>query len=401
MAPNDPVAGGTQKSKDSSDFIQRMKSVLDGLGTDVSPTNIIGKNKIQIDTLLRGIVKDVDNPILKDFGIDMVNFLSKFYAQEPICCLIKNLVTTILSAEDLKNLSRYINGEARNEELISKVDGILGIIDSLIMIIDVIITILQMDIRDIVIPIIDFSALIMDSILGAVLITLQEIIFTLRDTAITWVTDAISDMTDENILKCLPFSDLIGIIRKYLHDYGILADWFEKMSSGYTAKLHHKAKLKFDSNYVANIKTLEFLKWLRNILVKLKASTIDWELCIGLDVTEPVFDSENYSTQVDNPNDMLKNILGVAEQPSTQYKKDSIIADNGTILKNSEVSAFLVSKLGFPTDIAEQLSGLSLSDKNIQGTLSDDPHMTGNDCAYTMDPNELLRTIISLNQRIK
>jgi hypothetical protein len=385
-------------------------------------------NDAQLDSvgLLRKLTEDIDRPLLKTFSTDMINFLGSFYgSEEVLCCLLKNLIimagagdTITEWREAVKKFKENITGEEEdlaNEYRVSVSDlAFVKTLDEMIFVIDTIIVFLELDVQDVLFPIIDFSHLLSSAILGMLIIAMQEIVFTLRDTAIAWVIDSlVQNVGDQTWLKCLPFMDFVRILRRYIHDYGFLDRLFT-LINGYVGDIYKKFDLYRKSDILENVRLLEFLKWLRDILVKMKNAAINWELCVDLDFD---MDPDRNKTEIESVygdfiTDYLTGKITLGDPPDNL---NITLGDDNTILSNidqplfnksalenyrppsnSEIRNFLVGSLGISAEQADQMTGMTNARDNIQGTLSRDPMRTNNDCGYTLNPSDIKKILLDI-----
>ena len=381
-------------------------------------------NDAQLDGIgyLRKLTTDVDNPVFKNLANDLINILGSFYASEEVlCCLIKNLLITVKAGGAIDSAKKKIidmekqilDGKIEDSNLSVSDFDFVSTIDELIFIIDTIISFMQLEISDFVLPNLDFAKLISDTVVGMVVISMQEIVFTLRDASIAWIIDALSRRVGDNAwAKCLPFMDFTRILKRYVHDYGMLERLFN-MISGVVGAKHAKMASYVENSFPRNVKEVEFLKWLRDILIKMKSASISWEFCVDLNF-DASHDNEDISEGQQNLTDFLSqnNLKDITTgDPDNNIK--TTLGDNNTILTNaeinqgqsqpdqvgifappsdSEVNGFLTKHLGLSKDQADQLTGFTSRD-NVQGTLSDNPTTTNNDCGYTLTRSDVDKTI--------
>jgi len=414
----------------ATDAFNRATDTLAGTSPVDAVSNLI---RIAPDALLNRLVTEVDNPILKDLMRDMTNLLSSMYGSpDTLCCLIKNIFLSVAGANDIENykkLQETLRGSDGDKENLSSLNpfasGSAGdSLDSLIFIIDAIILFLEMDIKDFVFPSLDFSAMLMESVMSALMMVLQEIIFTLRDTAINWILQTVQDnLGNSPALKCLPFMDLIRFIRTYLHDYGVTGkffNWFKKLIDGFISNRKLKWQNVVDQDIIDRTKVLDFLKSVRSLLVQLKSATLDIFMCIDVDDQLP---DQGLTPSETGENDPWFGLFkGMPSDNNNQNGSlsnlNAIVGDNGTILRdssgastgagnqspysapsNNEISNFLQKQLGLSPELANQLTGFTSSLDNIQGTLSDNPHIAGRDCGYILNIKELASAVQDVSRR--
>lgn len=416
----------------------RQQEVMDKItkiGDNLGNTSFRGVNELisitnqgQLDAvgLLRKLTEDVDNQVFKTLASDMINVLGSFYgSEEVLCCLIKNLLLAAKAGDHIKawkdkakKFKENLTGEEEDlsEEFSLSVNDLsfVKMIDEMIFVVDTVIIFLSLDMEDFVIPALDFSKTLSEAIVGMVVIAMQEIVFTLRDTSIAWIVEELSkNVGGENWVKCLPFMDFVRILRRYIHDHGLLDRLF-KLISGHIGAKYKIFKGYQQSDFVNNVKMIEFLKWLRDILVKMKNASISWEFCVDLNFD---FDTNKDKSQTDNAYDDYVTNPDYT-QVTTGDPENNLnvtLGDNNTILtntgepildpnkignfhppSNSEVNSFLTKFLGLPKDLADQITGMTDNTKNIQGSLSSDPHSTNNDCGFILSQDNIKNAINSI-----
>jgi len=397
------------------------KGVVDliGLATD---------SKLDAIGFLKRLTNDVNVPVLQPLANDLIEVLGSFYtSEEVLCCLIKNLLVTTKLGQAIEDAKKKLKDEldrlSDKEKAAIVVGtasdpvtlltfsvaelGFIDTIDQLIFIIDTILAIMGTNITDIMIPPLDFSKLLSDSIVGMICIALQEIIFTLRDSAIAWIVDALTkNVGNQAWIKCFPYMGLIQILKEYIHDYGLLDKLF-KLIEGFVGGKHAKFKKYLEAKYPKNVKDMEFLKWLRDVLIKIRNAAISWEFCVDLNF-DPTDADEKTEVQKNIGIEILKDDFKKKITGKPDDNINTTLGDNNTILingdienqinkdkigdfrppSNSEVNTFLVNHMGISKDLADQLTGLTDRD-NVQGSLSSDPHTTNNDCGYVLSVSDL------------
>lgn len=435
------------KQSDIKDKISNIADNLGPVGMNGVEDFISFVTKSQLDGIgfLKNLSNKVDIPVLQPLMNDLINVLGSFYtSEEVLCCLIKNLIMTTKIGEHIEAAKAKIQeeldqlkqkedydptkpldfnnlsvGEYSRGFFLSVTDlGFVNTIDQLIFIIDTIMAFMAFQVNDLVLPNLDFAKLISDSIVGMLIVAMQEIVFTLRDTAIAWVVDGlVANVGNKEWIKCFPFMNLVGILREYIHDYGMLDRLF-KLIEGYIGGKHKKWSTFMEQKFPKHVKDLEFLKWLRSVLVKLKEAAIGWEFCIDLNLDGNDMGEQSDTQVQQGKNDLDKNNKKkITGNPDNNI--NTTLGDNNTILingdienqfnknkigdfsppSNSEVNAFLVNHMGISKDLADQLTGLTGRD-NVQGTLSSDPHKTNNDCGFVLSQTDLdaqIRKILRSN----
>lgn len=422
---------GPNSERDIQETISNVVGVAGNpsLRMPVDVVGLVADKQVDGIGLLRNLVKDVDQPVLRSLGMDMINLLGSFYgSQEVLCCLIKNIIAMATGAESVQltreEFNRRVFGENALHRLFAGVDDPtisneitvsdtnLGvIIDQLILIIDAIIIFLEADVQDIALPVLDIGNMLLQAIMGAVIIALQQVVFTLRDLSVSWVLGTIQDnIGDQPWLKCLPFMDFVKILRKYIHDYGMLDKLF-KMIKGFIGSKYAKFSSYLQGDLVENVRLLEFLKWLRGLLIQIKNAAINWELCFDTDqglevmpsgVTGSIYDTNNLDDNTGLPksrgngriNDNLNSTLG---DDNTILRNT---ADNMSEVpfrnaggyrppSNDEINNFLKSNLGMSDDLADQLTGFTNARDHVDGTLAKDSRKVNNDCGFSMDDRDV------------
>lgn len=261
-----------------------------------------GRNLAHRVALLRTSVNDIDQPLLKSFANDILGLMSTwFQSPETLCCLVQGIWAMYVDSHHLKG-----------DEL--SLDKFSDFLDSLIAFIDLIITFLTDDIRKLVSFIPDFIKEIMDGVMGAILLVIQETLFILRDSVLNTILEWIDSVKidKKNIwARCLPLAQLLNIIKKYISDYGILAKLMDKIK-GYTSGLRAKWSLiKNNGNLIPNIKDLEYLYWLRDLLFKLKKATINFDLCVDYQyIPDPLYTVSNQTRNVAAVQDTINHSTG-------------------------------------------------------------------------------------------
>lgn len=366
--------------------------------------------------LLKGMTEDIDKPILKSLANDMIGVLGSLYIDEDsLCCLIKNLLMTAgagISFEEYRTFIKKLQKErgfkqSTFEDIIFEIKELnfVKFIDYMIATIDITLVFLEFEINDIVFPAMDFIREISEAAAGFVLIAMQEIIFTVRDSAIAWIIDEIENNTnDVNWAKCLPYMDFISIIKKYISDYGILnklmamfqgaiGDSFRKWSKARRADLPKKVKL------------ISFLRWIREILVKIRDAVLSWEFCLFI-VKQENNDGDNQEDDSNPYFNYLSDILNNPTPTSDHLRPDYIFADDNTILNNEggvangdgskgqnsittpandEVKAFLQNYLGLSPDKADQ----ALADANKNTGNDVNGNNNNGQCSNVLNPKDI------------
>lgn len=371
--------------------------------------NIVGTpaQELQKRTMLLGeMVDNLNRPILKGMADDMISVMVSWLNDpEVLCCLIQG----IWAAYAAKNIN--INASIKLS------DSDFGkFLDHLITALDFIIIFLTQDIRRITFFIPDFVKEIMNAIMGAILLLLQETCFALRNSIISIIFKWMDSWdTEKTWSKCLPLKQMINIFKKYFHDHGMLADLLEKIK-GYTAGL--RTKFEFLANItVPNIKDLEFLYWLRDLFVRLKMASLNFDLCVDY---EFIPSTENTDSKISEITKTSKYITDVSSPESSQRNLSDFqgytIAGDGSLIIDREKSSngnwlpklsngflrdFIHKEYNIPYDIIDNTITRTTSADNIQGSniTSDYENILVDKCANTPTSKEILKWILDIKNR--
>jgi len=354
--------------------------------------------------LLNSYIDDIDKPILKGFAKEVAQ-LAKQWVSEPIeilCCLVQGL-WSIYASTILEKLNKYYDRDDTGFDF--NFDGFIKFIDSFIMLIDLIIVLLTDDCKSIALKIPDFIKEITDAVFGAMLLMIQETLNALKDSTIGSIINYINSKLDvtnklENFwAKCIPFAQLIDILRRYLHDYGLFASIFEKIK-GYTHGLAVGWK-EFASKIVLQSSQLQFLYFIRDFLYKLKLSVINLDLCVSFSyrmpdntVIENLTADEVRKYSIDNNNDLTPEQVR-QRQKLNRASDGTILVDSSNIiplLTNSSIRGFLNKYYGYPTEIVDNILTRGSSLDHIQGTLINSNNLSNlnADCPNTPSPLDLM-----------
>ncbi len=356
---------------------------LQSLYSNASGRTRSGKFLREKAVLLRGLVNEIDRPILKSFATDMINTMAGWFDDpEVLCCLI-NAIWTSFQATKTQTVGL-------KEKLTIGDTGFGSFLDMLIVFVDFIIAFITRDLKQIVLFIPDFIREIFGAVMGSILLLLQETLYTIRDSLLQSLLDWVDDSVDSDSLwaKCLPMQQFLNLIKTYISDYGLFAEVMEKIRgwlSGKKTDWSMKAE-----KLVPMTKDLEFLRWFRDLLVKLKRAVINFELCVEYAYvpnntttnggsTEPsqitYRDVALNTSAVTTTNTLAKQrvplIVGDDNKTITISDKDSRIRDddilrttnntrttnNGTYisrLSNDSIVNFVKNNYGFSSDVVEQ-----------------------------------------------
>jgi len=371
----------------------------------VSFANYKATSRPMLDNMIAG----VDKPILRAMSQDVVTVLTSWFENpQLLCCLVQGIYGLFLSSTATKDLSDAAKDIAKAQTDFNKW------IDFVIVFVDVIITILGSKVKKLSFAIPDFIKEIMDGVIGAILMVLQELLFAIRDSIINDLLNEIERQAQygQNSIwaKCLPLSQLLEIIRKYVSDFGLFAELFEKIKGYIGAKVGDFGYMKaFD--FPNNIKDLEFLYWFRDLLVKLKAAMISFDLCFlpqtsstGTNLNTPQVLPGNPTT----PNSVLQS--GATTDPASvmgvTVGADGTILQDATkntlaVLTNSSVRGFLNKFYGYPLDVVDALIVGGTGADSIHGTniTSSNPSNLNADCPNSPTPAAIVQWALQVRAR--
>jgi len=424
IQPNQP-----NRESDVHQFSEKVEKVVEnsflGLGKTLTVKDVLGVSFLEKRTgkttseavLLNELINNLDTPMLKGLVQDTIAVVSNWFeSPEILCCLIQGLWAMYAASNGGTLAQIQKNG-------IGLADSNFGRwIDVIIATVDFIIVFLGSDVKKISIMIPDLIKEITNGVIGAILMVLQEVLFALRDSVLNQILAAIDKseqggLDSNNIwAKCIPFSQLIEVLKRYIHDYGLFAQLFEKIK-GYVSTLVGKFEFYKKLDFPKNVRDLEFLYWFRDLLVKLKEASINFDLCVfygysatGGD-TESVIPVDPEAVRVGSPG---KPVAGTIA-PIVQGLK---IASNGTILDNNEtkteqrnntipilstssIRTFLNKYYGYPLDVVDNILTGSSSADNIHGT-DINSNQTSNvnaDCPNSPAPEEIVRWALRIRNR--
>lgn len=370
----------------------------------------VGRNlSIRVE-LLRSMVNKVDRPILRQMAVDMLSIMSS-WLQDPevLCCLIHAI------------WSSYTATFGEPERQLRLADTKFGdFLDMFISMIDLIIVLLTDDIRKITLLFPDIIKELVNGILGAVLLVLQETLYALRDSVISVVFHWLDGKdTMAAWARCLPFKSLLNILKKYVQDYGLLATLFEKIK-GYTSGL--RMEWAANKDLPTNAKDLEFLFWLRNLLIKLKQAVLNFDFCVDYEFIPPS-DAATQTNVGDIPVEGAKvhgklppNFTQVASNDRnlgyTTGADGTIIVDptkvaddNGmwiSRVSNSFIREFLHKEYDLPYDAIDNTLTRTTSDNDVQGTKVDGPGSQAIQdlCSFTPTAKQTLSWMLNIRNRM-
>ena len=401
----------TNSQSDLDKFSTGVSSVLDKLENPSlnnlysTPGDMLRKRT----ALLRESVEGLNKPILKALANDMISVMVSWLDRpDVLCCIIQG----IFSAYMVSHPELIEAGQIKKKFTIAD-SGFGKWLDNLIAFLDFIIILLTQDIKRWFIMIPDLIKEIYTAIMGAIILLIQETIFALRDSIIasifTWMD---TWDTDQTWSKCTPLKQLINVLKKYINDYGFLAKIMEKIK-GYVSGIKGWG-LKMQKDLVPNVKDLEFLYWLRDLLIRLKRAVLNFDLCIDYEFTAKPDDGtiagvtgrpKTYIDALANANN--DNIGPISDQlgyttgadGSILIDKDKIIDGNWIPrLSNSFLREFIHKEYGIPYDVIDNTINRGSSADHIQGTIvTPNPFSK---CANSPNAEQTLQWILNIKSRL-
>jgi hypothetical protein len=315
----------------------------------------------------------------------------------------------------------------KNRDGISIADANFGKwLDILIAFVDLIITFIGTDLKKISIMIPDLIKEFTNGVISAVLLILQQVLFAIRDSAIAKIIEEIDRANSEGFnwqtiwAKCIPFSQLLDVIKKYVTDYGLFAELFEKVK-GYVSGKVNECKYLKTLNFPKSPQDLEFLYWFRDLLIKLKQAALNFDLCVSYAVAPGgsvkiaqggggsgfgVGGGRNDDPGNNNEGRDVPTVPGLKLGPdgtilenrdTQQEQRDNILP----VLSNSSIRGFLNKYYGLPLDVVDNLLvGASPAD-SIQGTNINANNLSAvnADCPNSPSPEEIVKWALRIRNR--
>lgn len=379
--------------------------------TIATATSVPGRELQKRVTLLKEMVNGLNKPILKTMATDMLTVMSSWLNDpQVLCCLIQGIWAAFLAKDSTLS----------TDSQLKLADSNFGkFLDNLIAFVDFIIIFLTEDVRRITFLIPDLIKEIMSAIMGAVLLVLQETSFALRDSVISMIFEWMDNWdTEQTWSKCLPLKQMINILKRYVHDYGLFADLFEKIK-GYVSGM--RTGFSNGEKLIPNAQDLEFLYWLRDLLIKLKKSVLNFDFCVDY-----TFFNNSVNGAVGDPEEGIRTILGQpitiesALSPTLDFNNQNKIqnyttGDDGTILidrdismnlnsiskvSNSFLREFIHQEYGIPYEVIENTITRGTSSDHVQGTnVTSDNNYLLDKCANTPTAQETLRWVLNIKSR--
>lgn len=411
MAPNSHSANSQPDiegfSRGLEDAIGRVGSITvrDVLG--ISLFERVTQKNVNETVILKDMISKIDQPILKGLAMDTITVLSNWFNDpETVCCLIQGIWSMYAAS----------NETPPTDFRLADTDFVKWL-DVLISFIDLIIVLLTSDLKKLELFIPDFIKEITNAIIGAILLVLQETLFALRDSIINRILAEIDDAADQNSIwaKCLPLQQLLDVIKRYVSDYGLFAELFEKIKGFISGKVGDFGRLK-DLGLPKNVRDLEFLYWFRDLLLKLKQATLNFDLCVFYGNaatggnTNPEDDPDNSvgnggilasDSQIRRPNPSEVQGLKLAADGTILEDRAQARENTIPILTNSSVRTFLNKYYGFPLDVVDNVLTGTTSDDNVQGTNINSNRISdiNADCPNSPSPEEIVKWALRVRNR--
>lgn len=365
--------------------------------------------------VLSELINELDMPILKNLALDCIAVVSNWFNDpELLCCLIQGIWAIYAASHSNTDLAKLQqNGTGVADSSFGK------FLDILIAFVDLIISFISSDIKKISTMIPDFIKEIANGVIGAILMVMQEVLFALRDSIINYILQQIDraqalSLDMENIwAKCIPFGELLDILKKHVHDYGLFAELFEKIKGFVAGKVGDFAYMK-KLDFPKNIKDIEFLYWFRDLLIKLKQAAISFDLCVnyGTGATGGAVPTPVPPGDEEERIGLPKNTTGRTTPNEVQGIK---VAADGTILQdrptertnlipvlaNSSIRNFLHKYYGYPLDVIDNLITGSTSLDSIKGTDINSANVSNlnADCPNSPTPAQIVRWALEIRSR--
>jgi hypothetical protein len=395
------AANGPNAIADVNNFSNGITQNLDSVG-NLSIKDVLNgatkgsfQNSYDKTILLKELINGLDRPILKGLALETITVLTNWFEDPEVpCCLIQGIWSGYAASVKLEDTD------------------FVKYIDLLITFVDLILVFLSEGIKDFNFFIPDFIKEMTDATLGAILIVLQQLLFSIRDSLINQLMKALSfDMNGDSIwAKCLPLNQLTMVMKKYVHDYGIFAELFEKMR-GYVAGQVSGFTLLKNSAFPQTVKDIEFLYWFRDLLIKLKTAAINFELCVNYGFSAS--STSSISSQIYAPNvagfrdgqqyPTPENAQGIITQSdgTILQDKEAIKANSVPVLANSSIREFLHKYYGYPYDMVDNLLTTSTSADSITGSNinSSNASNLNADCPNSPAPAEIVKWALRVRSR--
>lgn len=410
LNPNNP-----NSQSDVDGFTRGIEDAIGKLGGNITVRDVLGlsmfervtQKRIDETIILKDMIDKIDQPILKGLAMDSITVMSNWFNDpETVCCLIQGLWAMYASSRETPPTNFTI----------ADTDFVKWL-DVLISFIDLIIVLLTSDLKKLELFIPDFIKEITNGIIGAILLVLQETLFALRDSIINRILGEIDDAMNQDAIwaKCLPLQQLLDVIKRYVDDFGLFAELFEKIKGFISGKVGDFGRLK-NAQLPKNIRDLEFLYWFRDLLIKLKQATLNFDLCVfyGYSATGGAIDPDDQQPISPDSGDVLgrrpkirrpnpDEVQGLKVAADGTILEDRTSARNNTIpiLTNSSIRTFLNKYYGFPLDVVDNVLTGTTSNDNVQGSdiTSNRPSDINSDCPNSPSPEEIVKWALRVRNR--
>lgn len=397
-------------------------TVKDVIGGNIGDRLLEKNLGTNTSVLLESLINDLDRPMLKGLLMDTITVVGNWFDNpQVLCCLIQGIWAMHASSYSNTDLANLLKDGGSN----IAGSNFAKWLDLLVSFVDLLISFIGTDIKKISIMIPDMIKEISNGVIGAVLLVLQEVLFTLRDSAIAKIIWEIDNAAESSLnmktiwAKCVPFADLLDVIKKYVSDYGLFSELFEKIKGFVSGKVGDFGYMK-TLNFPKNVKDLEFLYWFRELLIKLKQASINFDLCVNYHAAVPngVLNPEDKSPTKTTTNDGGGGGGGRGGGDTPPYVPGLITGPNGTILSNNEtqqeqrdnilpvltnssVRGFLNKYYGLPLDVVDNLLVGSSPTDSIHGTNINARNLSAvnADCPNSPTPEAIVRWALRVKNR--
>jgi len=423
---------GANSNEGIYNFSQSVESAVEGAfigaGSRLSVKDVLGVSTLERRLgqnigdviMIEELINNLDKPILKGLLQDTIAVVSTWFEDpEVLCCLIQGIWAMYAATANNAIIAKL------NQGLVLADTDFGKWLDVMIAFVDLIITFISADIRKISIIIPDVIKEIANGVVGAVLLILQEVLFAIRDSAIGEILYQINraeaaTLDMENIwAKCVPFAQLLDLLKKYITDYGLFAELFEKIKGFIAGRVGDFGYMK-ELDFPKNINDLEFLYWFRDLLVKLKQAAINFDLCVFYGAASVTGAVENQVPTPSGSGSILDPIDNTKKRSNPDQVQGIKVAADGTILRdtnnsdgspmskayipvisNSSIRTFLNKYYGYPLALVDNILSGSSSADSINGTdINSNVLSTLNaDCLNAPTPQEIVRWALRIKNR--
>jgi len=366
-----------------------------------------------VNDLLKVNVDDV-NPVLKDLAKEL-NYVMSTWFNDPavLCCLIQGIWTSYAMSDTRKDQSLSF----------SLTDmGFITFLDHFIAFIDLVVIMISIEFKSFSILIPDISREILNAAIGALLLVLQQTVYAVKESLLSslfaWMKNGINN--DDYIWsKCLPLNQLFKVLERYIGDFGLFAKLFSKIKGHVSGEVSKFSFFK-DGEFTLKTRDLEFLYWFKDLLIKLKSASINFDLCVSYDYV-PSRDEKDGGGEPQTRPEPAGGGLGKRNNdpyPSSEPSREKFIfTDDGTILvdkqaliknpipllTNDSIRNFLGQYYGYPNEIIDNILTRTTSEDSIQGSNINSRNLSNitADCPNTPDPEAILKWALSIRDREK